>query len=137
MVDIFGGGFLIIGVVLLITALYLFLRQWSFVSRSRSVTGEVVDNVRQAGEDGWANFPVVEFQTEAGTTVTFKDSLGTGWVRYRRGERVPVLYHPARPSEARIQSFGSLWLACLSVGVFGLVFTACGGLLLLGGLLPR
>ena len=133
---ILGSAMLVVGVVILAIAVCVFIQRWLFLTRARTATGEVVENVDRGGGSGGSSYhPVIEFQTEAGKTVTFEDSVGTSWIRYQTGQRVSVLYEPDRPKEARIRSFLSLWLVCLICAVMGLMFASCGGLLSSGALL--
>jgi hypothetical protein len=119
MIAVIGGGMLILGAAGLAFALGLFIRQHLFLASARAASGEVVRHVRRASENGWLYRAVIEFKTEAGRTSTFEDSAETSWIRLPRGTIVPVLYVPARPTEARIDSFVSKWLPSLIAGVSG------------------
>lgn len=72
--------------------------------------------------------PVVRFRAADGREVEFT-GLGSNPPGYREGDPVTVLYDPARPSGARIESFRELWLGPLSFAAFGLLFTGAGLLL--------
>ncbi|MEV4014150.1 DUF3592 domain-containing protein [Nonomuraea angiospora] len=52
---------------------------------------------------------------------------------HEQGESVPVAYDPADPSDARMASFWSAFLAPLIAGGLGVVFTPIGAVLLVKG----
>src|SRR3954471_2322468 len=127
------------GLFLLIVALFLYLRQRRFLDRAVETTGVVVgQNVSPSAEGGAVTRPVVRFRTEDGERIEFEDAFGSNPSPYRVGRGVPVLYDPERPGQARIRSFGSLWLFCLITGVIGTTATCCLGpfLFTLAAVLP-
>jgi hypothetical protein len=85
------------------------------------VTGSVTTTAK-GGQTMYA--PVVAFVTRDGEKITVQGHT------YNRsalplGKSITVLYEPANPQEARIESFGELW---------GLPLAAfAGGLMLVGG----
>ena len=69
----------------------------------------------------------MRFVTPAGEAVEFTGSVGSSPAAFEVGEAVAVLYDPADPQDARIDSFFQLWFGPLILGFLGLVFTAIGG----------
>ena len=65
--------------------------------------------------------------TRSGNPVEFTGSVGSSPPAFDVGEPVAVLYDPAEPEEARIDSFFQLWFAALILGGIGLVFASIGG----------
>ena len=127
------------GVLLLGTALYLYLKQRSFLQHAREVAGVVVGVVRGTSSEGVAvDYPVVQFRAEGGELIEFEHRVGSNLPLYRVGQEVPVLYDPERPGRATIRSFTSLWLFCIVTTLLGVIAT-CGAsplFLALAALLP-
>jgi Protein of unknown function (DUF3592) len=133
-----GIAALLAGLSLLGLALYLYRRQRSFLRRAREATGVVVALSHSPGEGGTLKHPVVEFTTAEGELVEFESPVGQSPPAYRVGQRVLVLYDPARPKSAAIRSFVPLWQWCLVTGLLGATLTCCvgPGALVVGALAP-
>ncbi|MFZ3572622.1 DUF3592 domain-containing protein [Streptomyces sp. BH097] len=121
-VSVFGGIFLVVGLIL----------AWSSVSLLReadSATGTVVSlqwrdediGPSRKSRDRPAAYPVVEFAAADGTPHTFRSSTGSNPPSYEEGEHVEVLYRADDPEDARINGFLSLWLLPLIFGGIGLI----------------
>jgi hypothetical protein len=125
---IFQSIFLGIGLLVLGIAIYLTWSTHAWLGRSVQATGVVVENVRmqnrQTGELMFA--PLVRFQTADGRTIEFQSSLRTNPPAYSPGQRVTVLYDPAKPVSAEIASLFSIWFAPIVLWFLGTVFTAVG-----------
>jgi hypothetical protein len=83
-------------------------------------------------------YPVVRFVTGSGQVVRYRDHSGANPPAYRVGDQVRVLYDPANPQRARLDTWASLWLKAvilLIIGVPLLIFTA--GILLFARVSPR
>lgn len=86
----------------------------SFLRTAVSAEGTVVrldwrvDMRRMRPSTGYQ--AVVRFRKADGGTNEFVDDSGSDPPRYSIGEKVRVLYDPADPREAKIDSFRSLWL---------------------------
>lgn len=78
-----------------------------------AVTGTVVDNSYQTtiqdGMESGAYYPVVEFSPMDGVPVRFTDGAGSLPPDYEVGAPVPVLYDPADPHTARLNSWKRVW----------------------------
>ena len=86
---------------------------------SRHTEREEIDNNRRRHRDvERVSFaPVVQFTTQDGRTIEFHGRGGSG-TDYAKGDRVPLVYDPARPINAHILSFIDLWLpAAVAWGV--------------------
>jgi hypothetical protein len=70
--------------------------------------------------------PVVEFTARDGSPCRFISGSGRGTKQYREGERVTVVYDPAKQSSAAIRSFSSLWLLPVMLTVFATAFLCFG-----------
>ena len=91
-----------------------------------TVTGH--DEQMIAGTRGPAHryyFPQIAFTTAKGERISFK-SVGGKRVATPPGTVVALIYDPANPHEATLNSFGSLWLFPLAASLFSLPFLAVG-----------
>ena len=96
-------------------------------------TGTVVDE-QLTTSGGWR--PVVRFVTATGEPVTFSSSVASRPARFRVGDQVRVLYDPASPSHAAIDSFvDSLAIPLMFSGI-GLIIFVFGLLIASGRLKP-
>lgn len=97
-----------------------------------AVTGTVVDNSYQTtvqdGVESGAYFPVVSFIPVDGAPVRFTDGVGSLPPDYEVGESVPVLYDPADPQKARLNSWKRVWFVpTLLMSIGGLPFLVFWG----------
>ncbi|MEV0385848.1 DUF3592 domain-containing protein [Nonomuraea sp. NPDC050643] len=138
---IVGGIFGLIGLVLLCVGIALAASTASFLGSAERTDGTVVSLIARTtttrGSDGHARsgtsyYPTVEFAV-GGRRYTFVSSTGGNPPSHKEGESVPVAYDPDDPSDARIASFGSAFLAPLIVGGLGAVFTPIGAVLFVKG----
>ncbi len=121
------------------------LRAWvqarRFAASASRATGTVVDTttawVDPSGSGpidntgAWLRFPVVRYQTANGQTVTFRSRTGTQPSPYHVGQQVPVLYNPADPRDARINTFVMTGLLPGCLVAFGAFFFVLGVVILL------
>jgi hypothetical protein len=127
--------FLLIGLGLLGGAGYAASRVAAFVRGATAAEGTVVELVPSTSTDNDGHRsttyrPVVEYQAGEGEPRTFTDGMGSSPPAFDVGERVTVLYDPARPTDARIRATFSLWGVPMIVGGIGAVFAVLGGVLL-------
>jgi Protein of unknown function (DUF3592) len=84
-----------------------------FLSSAVSTTGTVVDRVKhvEALESGTADhwYPVLRFTARTGQAVQFTPARGSDPPQLSVGRTVGVLYDPAHPHEARIDTWLSRW----------------------------
>lgn len=136
-----GGGFGVIGPIFLVIGLVFGANALALAGRAERADGTVVEVVARttSNSDGTRStswYPTVAF--EAGEkTVRFVSSVGFGPSRYEVGDTVPVAYDPDHPSDAKIATFGGLYLFPLLFGGLGLVFTAVGIPLAVSGFRKR
>lgn len=103
-----------VGSLLILMSLVLLAAGWQATSEMRRflrvaerTTGEVVGHEafdRQARTPREQFRIVVSYETATGTRVRFRTVTGFGRPPYDVGERVPVLYNPEDPFEARVDS---------------------------------
>lgn len=127
-----SGVFSIVGVGLLLGSAFVFSDVTSFTGRAMQADGTVIDLERSRSSSSSSSGssvtwrPVVEFTTATGRRIEFVSSVGSSPPSHRVGEPVKVLYQPADPDSARIDSFFQLWFGFLIVFTLGSVFTAIG-----------
>lgn len=129
-----GLGLSACGVVLL-------LQRRAIIARSRLAEGTVVElqrwraegeYVRTRTEEGsrvqpkYLYRPVVQFTTNRGRRVRFVAGVAMRPAPYQIGMRVPVLYEPGNPQQARINRFIDLWFYVLLLIGFGVFFVVMG-----------
>lgn len=138
---IVGGIFGLIGLVLLCVGIALAASTASFLASAKRTDGAVVALTARTNttrsSDGHTRsdtswYPTVEFTVD-GRRYSFQSSTGSNPPSYKKGESVPVAYDPDDPSNARIASFWSAFLAPLIVGGLGVAFTPIGAVLFVKG----
>jgi Protein of unknown function (DUF3592) len=122
------GLFFIAGLGMLGGAGYLIVDTRRDIAAGTRADGIVIDLIVERDSDGDdMSYPRVRFMTAAGESVEFTGSVGSRPAAFDIGEAVAVLYDPAKPRDARIDSFFQLWFGPLVLGFLGVVFTAVGG----------
>jgi hypothetical protein len=125
---LFTGIFLLVGLGMLGGAVYSFVTTWRFIGGAIAAAGVVIAlEERWSSSDGdYTYYPRVAFETEDRRRFEFTGDTGSRPAAFDIGEPVRVLFDPARPEAARIDSFFQLWLLPLILGGLGTVFSAFG-----------
>jgi len=126
--------FATIGLVLLAGAISLYFAKQSFLKRAETVQGKVVELVSKRSDNSIMYTPVISFITREGSEIEFASSVSSNPPSYSVGETVEIMYDPKEPNEADINSFSSLWLGVLVLGILGTVFFLIGFAIILYGL---
>jgi hypothetical protein len=95
----------------------------SFSAGTGRATGEVVSYREIADGKDTRYRPRIRFKTVTGEIVTVEGQFFTGTRRFAIGEKIPMLYRPEKPNEARVALFVDNWIgACIAtlVGLAGL-----------------
>jgi hypothetical protein len=79
--------------------------------------------------------PIVEFVSETGQSVRFTDSTGSNPPAHRVGDTVEVLYDPATPEFAMVNSFFNIHGVSLIPLIVGGAFTLFGAVALVSGII--
>lgn len=135
-----GAIFTVVGLVLVGVGGVLAYSTVSFVQAAERTTGTVVDLDVRWGSHGSrsssrAEYPVVEFEAD-GQRHTFSSGV-TSTSHPEIGDTVSVLYDPAEPTDARLDSGLLNHLLELIFGGMGIVFAVFGSTLLVGSLRSR
>ncbi|MGW2145734.1 DUF3592 domain-containing protein [Nonomuraea bangladeshensis] len=129
-----GAIFALVGLILLGVTLALAVSTASFLASAQrtegTVTGLTPRTTTSRDSDGYTRrsttwYPTVEFTVD-GRRYSFQSSTGNNPPAYRQGEGVPVAYDPDDPSDARISTFWSAYLAPVITGGLGVVFASIG-----------
>ena len=132
-----GAIFAAVGACLLTAAFIVYGNAQSFASSAESAEGVVVDLAYTSSSSGSSVAPVVRFLTPEAEEIVFQSSVSSNPPAYDIGEKVNVLYDPADPSDATIDSFWQQYLLPVILGGIGGVFFAIGGGMLLARALKR
>lgn len=122
----------LVGAGMLAGSAALALRTRAFLARAEGAAGTVTRLERSESTDSDNRrsvyyYPYVRFELPSGEVHEFRGGTGSNPPAWAIGERVDVLYDPARPAEARIRGFSSLWLGSVILGGLGLLFALVGG----------
>ena len=131
--------FLGCGLALLAAAARILRRTGAFLRRAVATTGEVValETVPPTDSQELPTYrPTVAFTIGSTQRIRFESMAHSNPAEHAVGARVPVLYDPERPQDARIASFTGLWLLPSILGVLGLTFAGVGAAILLGWIVP-
>ena len=119
--------FIIPGLIILIIGLMVLNNVFSFIRKSETVKGKVIENVltTDSDEDNYY-YPKVTFNTKTGEEITFTGDIDSYPPDYTVGRTVEVLYNKEDQYDAKIKSFISLWLLPLVLIGFGGIFVLAG-----------
>jgi hypothetical protein len=131
---VFGVGLVMfaIGAGLLIVAANFARADQALAAKGGAAQGTVIDLVSHRNGGKQMFRPVVAFTDQAGRRRQFASTVSSNPPSYRRGEEVAVLYDPANPDAAMIDSFIDRHLGSLVFGILGTVFALFGGGVLVG-----
>jgi len=125
--QMFGGGFALIGVVLLRIAYHHWRDRRAFMANSAVAEGVVIGLVEDGGgRDDRAWFPKIRYRTQAGAEFTVQSAMGGPSGRIAVGDRVPMRYRIDQPGNAERDSVVALWGACALIGALGAIFALIG-----------
>ncbi|SEH70836.1 Protein of unknown function [Rheinheimera pacifica] len=118
--------FTLVGVAMLAGAFFVYNSTSSFLKEAATAEGIVVELLVSRTSDSISYRPLVEFTAQNGQVIEFAPTAGSNPARYAQGEQVEVLYQVARPSDAKINDFFSLWGVALILAGMGAVFFLVG-----------
>jgi hypothetical protein len=115
-------GFLTFAVAILFYGLVCVVDSWNAVSGANRTTGTVI-RLHLATRRTYA--PVVGYEVDR-RPYEIVARLSSRPRDYAIGDAVVVCYHPDRPAEGRLDSFGELWLFPTIFLVLGTLFATLG-----------
>ena len=115
-----------IGVVFLATTVVSLASTLAFLGGGVTTQASFVGSKMRSGGNhgGVFLYPRFSFQARDGRTVVFTSGGGSTDQPYADGQRVTVVYDPARPEHAALYTLWALWTRTLVLAVFALPFTA-------------
>lgn len=99
----------IVGILILSGDFFLIKNNISFLRNSEKTEGIVTDILKESSSDGTTYRPEISFIDSRGENIIFSSSVSSSTSTYRKGEIVPVLYQKNNSSNAKINSFLTLW----------------------------
>jgi hypothetical protein len=122
-----GGIFAAVGLVLAVSAGWVFLKDRSFAATGVRAPGSVIEMIGSRDSDGDYTYkPVVEFHDAEGQRHVFSSTVSSSPPQYSTGEAVTVIYAPGSPDRAIIDSFVDRYLMPLIFGGLGTLFAIIG-----------
>jgi hypothetical protein len=100
----------IMGVVFLVSGIYMLAKACDFVSHANKTSGRVVSIETGDADDATTFHPVFIFTDAAGVEHRCRSPYGSSAFFFKPGEQVKILYDAAVPTHAEIDSFQSIWL---------------------------
>jgi hypothetical protein len=133
---------MVAGAICLVVGVKALVDARLFVAKAAAANGVVMDvaeavervQKRSPGGDWYDEgvtvfHPVVRFVTAREQAVRFKASEGSGDpFAYGVGDSIRVLYDPANPQAARLDTWASRWGDSITLGMVGLGLVVLGGL---------
>jgi hypothetical protein len=125
------GIFAVVGVGLLIGALFAYEHMHRFLQTAVSTPGVVVENIWQEDRSSnngpsWTAYPRVRFRTADDREISIVTRTGSNPPAYHVEDAVTILYDPQQPNRASIKSFAELWLLPTILGGMGFIFSSMG-----------
>jgi hypothetical protein len=112
-----------VAVVMIVIAAVLWMNTETFLRHAVRTTGTIIRIERRSDWNSDGNttnyHPVFSYETPDGERVK-TSSIGSSPCPFRVNQSIQVLYDPALPDSARIQSWFQIWggpLICLGVGI--------------------
>ncbi|GAA6151032.1 hypothetical protein NBRC116587_04510 [Pseudoteredinibacter isoporae] len=96
---------------------------YKFKASAVLVEGEVIDLLSRSGSDSTTYAPKYRFMVNEQQVYTVVSRSSSNPPAYDIGEKVPVLYDPTDPMDARIDGFLGLWFGPTLVAGMGTVFS--------------
>jgi hypothetical protein len=119
--------FMAMGAIMLLIVYWLRRRRQNLIDRGHSVIGKVVDVVRTAGpRGGFAEAPVIQFNTYLNDTIIKTYPMGTNPCPYKKGDEVEIYYHPENPNRFVMKKDKAMRILFIAFSIMGVVFFLIG-----------
>lgn len=133
----FSYGVLILGILLLIPAVYTSVKNFQLLANSSTTIGTVTGQSSETSSHRNSNsgvtrkitnyFPVISFTTKEGQEITFTGNGGSeNSSDFPEGRQVPVRYDNNNPKNAVINTFADMWTAQIAFFLAGLFLVLVG-----------
>ncbi len=127
-----GVALILVGPLLLLFGVLSYFSTRSFLEGAEKADGVIVrleeeaDDDDDDDDDSVMYRPVYTFTDAAGNEHTVRSDTSSDSPQYDVGDRVKVLYDPADPTDAVLDSFFDVWGLTLALCALGFVLTAAG-----------
>ncbi|WP_432201726.1 DUF3592 domain-containing protein [Erythrobacter sp. W53] len=122
-----GSAFVAFGLLFAGIGGYTYIADQQMAETALRAPGTVIALDRRRGSEGGTTYaPVVEWTDRDGTRHEFTSSTSSSPASFSRGEAVTVMYDPAKPGQAKIDSFGQRFMLPLVFGGMGSLFAILG-----------
>jgi hypothetical protein len=115
--------FLLVGIALLMLAIFLFYRRVLTTLKGVTVIGRIVDHEIRTIDDSTSYLPIVEFIDQQGKEIRFTSVAGDSDRYPKIGSEVRICYLRSNPKIAYIKSFLHMWAAPIVCAILGLAAT--------------
>ncbi|MBA3534445.1 MAG: DUF3592 domain-containing protein [Ardenticatenales bacterium] len=111
----------LVGMMMSLLGVWLFYRTKLFLARAIPAEGQYVDATWTTSMPSQQQSQVgtIAFQTADGQAIQFNGRLATPFESQKVGRTVRVLYDPANPEDALIDSFIEIWMPSVIFGGVG------------------
>lgn len=108
-----------------------------FIDRATETQGTVVELVRSRSAMPLNYHPVVVFTDAFNRTVEFQAHQGSNPARFKRGDKVTLLYDLNEPQQAKLKDFSGFWGAAIGFSAAGLGFGLLAASMALSAMLAQ
>lgn len=130
--------FLVVGILFLVGTTFSLYSGMDMAKNGIKTTGTITDLDISVSEDkSRTYFPIIQFTTQENQQVEFRSSMGSSSYRGSIGQSIDVLYNPANPNDAIIDSTFGVYGLSIILGIFGGVFTLIGGVPVVFGIASK
>jgi len=118
----------VMGIGLSVAGVWTARERWMFLGSGARAPGTIVELRRERGARGMPqDHPIVRYTVPGtGRDVVFRSKFGMWPSPFSAGERVSVAYDPKDPDRAEIDSFWTLWLPSVGMGLLGMLGIGAG-----------
>jgi hypothetical protein len=121
-----AGTMLISACICFLASLASLLHGWHFWQSARRADGRIIQTVKSDSENGVIYTPVFVFEDNSGAEHTIHASTASSQPEYQAGDSVTVLYAAADPTNAKIDTFFSVWGLPFVTGLLAAVYCPLG-----------
>lgn len=120
--------FTTVGLAFIILACFFYNKTNTFLKTATTANGVVKEliQVRNSSNKSLTYKPLILFTDKNNKNIEFSSSSSSNPPSYSEGEKVQVLYNPAQSSDAKINTFLSIWGFSVILGSMGFIFFIVG-----------
>ncbi len=111
-----------LSVPLIVLSIFFWFSTQRFIDKAKQTKGTIVDIELNADLTGIGYYFVIKFKTIDGQEFQTNSRVRTKYARSKVGQVVDILYDPANPNDARIDSIMNLYSMPITLGGAGIIF---------------